>query len=142
MLWVSFCFAKLEISIEGSSGWADELPTWRLAKENVLSRLLSGGRELTGYHLWVHTFVFSLMHLVYLFQEWSPNIELQLISFLFFIWVFEDFFWFIFNPGFGIKKFKKEYIWWHERNWWWFAPKEYFIFLPIASILYYISTII
>jgi hypothetical protein len=139
VLWVSFCFAKLEISIEGENGWADKLPTWRLSKEHFLSRLLAGGRELTGYHVWVHIYNLSLMHLTFLFVPWSLSIELQLFSFLFALWIVEDFFWFLLNPAFGLKKFKKEYIWWHERGWWWFAPKDYFIFLPISAFLYWLS---
>jgi hypothetical protein len=142
IIWTSFCLAELEIAIEGTSGWAENLPTWRIGKENVLSRMLSGVRELTGYHLWLHVFIFSIMHLVYVFVDWEPEIEIQLVSFLFSLWVVEDFLWFVVNPGFGIKKFKKEYIWWHEKNWWWIAPKEYFIFLPLAAALYYVSYLV
>ena len=141
MFWASFCFAKMEIEIEGEKGWADDLPTWRISKDHVLSRLLAGGRELTGYHLWVQTFVFSLLHIVFVFVSWSWKIELQLLSFIFYIWVVEDFMWFLLNPAFGITKFKKKFIWWHERHWWWFAPREYFIFIPIATLLYYCSTL-
>ena len=139
VLWSSFCFAKMEIQIEGARGWADTLPTWRLAKEHVLSRLLAGGRELTGYHLWVQTFVFSLLHLVFLFQPWSWKIELVLLSFIFYVWIVEDFMWFLLNPAFGLAKFKKENIWWHERHWWWIAPRDYFVFIPIATAFYVLS---
>jgi len=139
LLWVSYCFAKVEIAIEGEHGWADDLPTWRLSKEHILSRMLSGGRELTGYHFWIQTFVFSLLHVVYLFHVPSFAIELQILSFIFALWIIEDFLWFLLNPAYGIKKFKKEYIWWHERHWWWFAPMEYFTFLPVSIFLYWLS---
>jgi len=139
VFWVSVCFAETEIAIEGEHGWADQLPTWRLSKEHILSRLLSGGRELTGYHLWVQTFLFSVLHIAYLFTAFSWKVELQLFSFILFVWIVEDFLWFVLNPAFGVKKFKKEYIWWHERTWWWFAPRDYFLFIPTAIVLLIIS---
>ncbi len=142
MFWVSFCFAKMEIEIEGDQGWANSLPTWRVSKDHFMSRLFAGGRELTGYHLWVQLFVFSLLHLVYLFQSFNFAIELQLFSFIFFVWITEDFFWFLFNPAFGLGKFKKENIWWHARHWWWIAPRDYFIFIPLGVLLYYVSTVV
>jgi hypothetical protein len=130
----------MEIEIEGERGWADNLPTWRISKDHVIARLLAGGRELTGYHLWVQTFVFSLLHLVYLFEPISLKIEFQLFSFIFFVWIVEDFMWFLLNPAFGLAKFKKENIWWHERHWWWIAPRDYFVFIPIASLFYWFSS--
>jgi hypothetical protein len=45
----------------------------------------------------------------------------------------------VFNPAFGLKNFKKEKIWWHEKRWFLFAPVEYFIFIPIGIILYLLS---
>jgi len=142
MFWVSFCFAKMEIEIEGAHGWAEDLPTWRISKEHFISRVFAGGRELTGYHLWVQLFVFSLLHLAYLFVPFDPRVELQLFSFFFFVWVTEDYMWFLLNPAFGYAKFKKENIWWHERHWWKFAPRDYFIFIPIATMFYILSMII
>jgi hypothetical protein len=142
VFWASFCFAKMEIEIEGPRGWADNLPTWRISKDHVLSRLLAGGRELTGYHLWVQTFVFSLLHMVFLFQPFSLSVELRLFAFIFYVWIVEDFLWFILNPAFGLIKFRKENIWWHERHWLWFAPRDYFVFIPFATLLYYISSIL
>jgi len=142
VFWVSFCFAKMEIETEGARGWADVLPTWRMSKDHILSRIFAGGRELTGYHLWMQIFIFSLLHVIYLFQPFSWYAELEIFSFIFYVWIVEDFMWFLFNPAFGIAKFRKENIWWHERHWWWIAPRDYFIFIPLATIFYLLSMIV
>ncbi len=142
MFWVSFCFAKMEVEIEGEKGWAENLPTWRVSKDHIMSRIFAGGRELTGYHLWVQLFVFSLLHMVYIFHPFLLSVELQIISFVFYVWITEDYMWFLLNPAFGFSKFKKENIWWHERHWWWVAPRDYFIFIPTATALYFLSMIV
>ena len=48
LIWIAgmaFLFALLEIQIEGSHGWAANLPTWRLPPASKL-RWLFGGRPL------------------------------------------------------------------------------------------------
>jgi hypothetical protein len=60
-------------------------------------------------------------------------------SFYFYFWVAEDFLWFAFNPVFGLRKFRKEHIWWHAGSWWIFMPKLYWILLPAGTILYFLS---
>ena len=137
--WMSFLFAKVEIAIEGQRGWAEKLPTWHLPKGHRLSKLLVGGRPLTGYHVWIQIFVFSFLHIVYLFTDFNLKVELVLLSFFVLFWVFEDFLWFVLNPAFGIKNFKKEKIWWHKDHWWLIAPREYFIFIPLGVTLYLLS---
>lgn len=141
VLWIGFVFAKLEIMIEGEHGWAEKLPAWRLPKNHILSKLFSGGRELTGYHVWVHVFVFSMLHLVYIFELPTLSTEMTLWAFLFYIWVVEDFLWFVLNPAFGVRKFKKKHIAWHP-NWWLFAPIDYFVFLPLATLLYWLAHVL
>ena len=139
VLWVSFCFAKVEIAIEGKDGWAGKLPTWKLSPNHILSKLFFGGRPMTGYHVWISVFIFSIIHLVYLFLPWNYKLELRLISFFIFFWMFEDFLWFVFNPAFGLKNFRKDKIWWHAKHWWLFAPRDYFILIPLAIILFWLS---
>ena len=50
-----------------------------------------------------------------------------------------DFLWFAFNPAFGLRKFRKEHIWWHAGSWWIFMPKLYWLLLPAGVILYFLS---
>lgn len=136
---LSFIFAKVEIAIEGSEGWAKNFPTWKLPREHWVSQIFFGGRPATGYHFWVILFVLIFLHITFIFNPFSLFIELKLLSFFVLFWVLEDFLWFVLNPAFGIRKFKKENIWWHANNWFVFAPREYFIFIPIGIILYKLS---
>ncbi len=142
ILIASFFFAKVEITIEGSAGWAENLPTWKVSKEHWISRLFFGRRPATGYHVWINAFILFILHVVYLFQSLSLAIELQLLALFILFWVFEDFLWFLLNPAYGLKNFRKEKIWWHRDNWWLIAPKEYFIWIPIGIMLACISHLV
>lgn len=139
VLWVAACFAKVEIAVEGKHGWAAELPTWRLPTSNWASMLFFSGRPATGYHVWMEVFILSMLHLVYLFVTPSGAVELQVLAFFLFFSIAEDFLWFVFNPAFGIQNFKREKIWWHRKNWWLFAPRDYFLLAVIGSVLYWVS---
>lgn len=132
-------FALLEIQIEGNAGWARSLPTWRV--ENRWTRLFFGSRALTGYHLYAHLFVILMVHLPYgiglRVPSWGD--ELRILSFLILFWIVEDFLWFVFNPDFGIRRFKPEFATWHAPSWWLIMPREYWIFLPVGVGLYAVS---
>lgn len=132
-------FALTEIQIEGVQGWAASLPTWRV--ENRWTRLLYGGKPLTGYHFYVLLFVCAMLHLplALSFTTFSWAVELRLLAFMIFFWILEDFLWFVLNPAFGLKKFKRENIWWHASAWWWIMPRDYWIFFPIGLLCYLAS---
>ncbi len=127
--------AMLEVQIEGSGGWASGLPTWRT--DHRLARLVLGGRTLTGYHAWVHVTVLLLAHIVYPLGVAQPSwrLEARIFAFLALFWVIEDFLWFVFNPAFGVRRFRREHAHWHVR-WWGPAPREYWIFVPLAAAAY------
>lgn len=128
-------FALLEVQIEGAAGWGSSLPTWR--SEHRLARLVLGGRVLTGYHLWVHVFVLLAVHLPYVLGAAPPSwrMEARIVSALVFFWVVEDFLWFVFNPAFGVRRFRREHAAWHPR-WWGPMPREYWVAPPLAAALY------
>ena len=136
LFWISFCFAKVEIAVEGKHGWAADLPTWRLPKTNWASLLFFEGKPITGYHTWVETFILSMLHIVYVFEAPTWELEVQILAFFFFFSVLEDFLWFLLNPAFGLKNFRKEKIWWHRKSWWGIAPREYYFFLALGTLLY------
>lgn len=120
--------AILEIQIEGQHGWAKNLPTWRPHSSKWYVRLYSkamSGKELTGYHASMFTFVALIFHLPYLFglpltiENWSKTLSLILLFF-----VFWDFLWFVLNPYYPLKQFKKEYQINHQK-WFLGLPTDY-----------------
>ncbi len=139
LIWVSYCFAEVEIAIEGGHGWAENLPTWRLSPHNWASLLFFSGKPATGYHVWMEVFILSILHIPYLYTTPTWSIELEILAFFFLFSVLEDFLWFVRNPAFGIKNFRAEKIWWHQKNWWWIMPRDYYILSTLGVVLYAIS---
>lgn len=132
-------FALLEVQIEGKAGWASGLPTWRV--ENRWTRLLLGRRAVTGYHLYSHLFVLLLLHLPYALYLVVPGwrYEARIIAFGLFLWIAEDFCWFVLNPAYGLRAFRPEHAWWHAASWWWIMPRDYWLFLGVGILLYLFS---
>lgn len=139
LLLSAFVMAKLEVHIEGADGWAKNLPTWRL--DNRVIRTILGGRVLTGYHLYFHLLVLLLLHAPFTVGAvpFSMGRELRVIAFLILLWLLEDFFWFLINPAYGWRAFRRRHITWHRESWWGFMPREYWIAAPLALWLYAIS---
>ncbi|HEX7117719.1 MAG TPA: hypothetical protein VF212_02970 [Longimicrobiales bacterium] len=136
LIGIAAAFARLEIEIEGGAGWASALPTWRI--DNRWTRRLLGGRALTGYHLCAHLFLLLVGHLPYAMAFVRPSLaaEARIASFLVLFWILEDFLWFVYNPAFGIRRFRREHIPWHAASWWWIMPREYWLLPPVALALY------
>ena len=136
LLATSIVFALLEIEIEGDNGWAARLPTWRY--QSRWTRRLLGARPITGYHLYFQLLVLLLTHLPYMLGIVRPGlaVELRIIAFVLLFWVIEDFLWIVLNPAYGLRRFRRDTIWWHAESWWGFMPRDYWIFTPIAAVLY------
>ncbi|NHQ86525.1 hypothetical protein HA050_10405 [Iodobacter sp. HSC-16F04] len=141
VFWVALLglfFAQVEIQIEGAAGWAAALPTWRIEKHWLLD-IFWGGRPMTGYHAWVFPFVALFFHFPFFFmQQCSLRLELRALASIMFFWIVEDYLWFVLNPAYGIHHFSPAYIPWHK-NWFWFAPVDYWTFLFGAGLLFYFS---
>jgi hypothetical protein len=139
LLAASAVFALLEIEIEGNHGWAASLPTWRI--ENRWTRALLGARAITGYHVYFHMLVLILTHLPFAlgFVSFSWAAEFRILSFVILFWLIEDFLWFVFNPGWGLRGFRRDRIPWHAPNWCLFMPRDYWVFGPIGIALYLLS---
>ncbi len=134
LLLLSFCFAKVEVHIEGGDGWAAKLPTWRVEKHPLLT-LLWGGRPMTGYHAWVFSFMALVFHLP-LFLPGPPSwaLEARILGALMVFWIAEDFLWFAVNPAYGLARFARGQVPWHPR-WWGPLPADYWIFGLLAAAL-------
>ena len=133
----SLLFALTEIQIEGKNGWASNLPTWRITPKKsskFLSMFTHPNRPFTGYHFYLFSFLFVLIHALFLAVSWTIAAELDVLIFFLLIVSLEDFLWFVLNPNFGIKKFKFQYIPWHPQ-WWGPFPTSYYFSLVIVIIL-------
>jgi hypothetical protein len=128
LLVTAFVFARVEIEIEGPDGWAEKLPTWRIS--NKWTKLFYGNRPLTGYHFWLQLFVLMMAHLPFALRawHWSWAMELRVVGFIILFFIVEDFLWFVLNPAYGIRRFRREHIWWHQPTWWWIMPRDYWVF--------------
>ena len=131
VLLLGACFAKLEVAIEGEAGWAANLPTWRIEHHWLLD-LLWGGRAMTGYHAWAFSLVALFFHFPLVFSgNYSLAAEQRALACIMLFWVSEDFLWFVFNPAFGLRKFRPTHAGWHK-HWIGGAPVEYWIFCPVG----------
>ena len=139
LLVTALVFARLEIQIEGPNGWAANLPTWRIS--NRWTKLFFGSRPLTGYHFWMLIFVFLMVHAPLVLQTslWSWGMELRVVAFYIMFFLAEDFLWFVLNPAFGIRRFRREHIWWHAPQWWWVMPRDYWVFGMVGTCAYALS---
>ena len=134
MVFLGCILALWEIQIEGKDGWAANSPGWRIEKGWVVK--LMGGRPLTGYHVFMILFVIGIIHLPLFFVPWSWRLECLLIGFYLGMVLLEDFLWFVLNPYYGIKSFRKGKIWWHK-TWWGPVPSLYWFLLIISGLLIY-----
>ena len=131
---LALVFAKVEIHIEGSHGWAQKLPTWRIESHPLLD-LFWGGRAMTGYHAWMFLFILLVFHFpLVVTGRLALQVESRILASIMIFWIFEDFLWFVMNPAFGLRRFSKHHIKWHKR---WFAglPNEYWLFGLLSILL-------
>lgn len=131
-------FAQVEIQIEGATGWAANLPTWRVENHWLLDYFW-GGRPLTGYHVWVFLFMALVFHFAFfLHGRHSLRLELRVLGSLALFWILEDFLWFVLNPAFGLSRFNREYIPWHH-HWLLGVPVDYWMYLALGTLLIWLS---
>jgi len=141
LAWVALLglfFAQIEIQTEGGAGWATSLPTWRIEKHWLLD-IFWGGRAMTGYHAWAFPFIALFFHFPLFFMgHWSWRAEFRVLSCIMVFWIVEDFLWFLINPAYGLARFNPVDVTWHK-HWLWLAPVDYWIFLGIAVVLFWLS---
>ena len=136
MIFLAFILAMWEIQIEGKDGWAAKLPAWRIEKGWIFR--VTGSRPITGYHVFLTVFLIAAVHLPLFFAPWSWRLESLLLGFYLGMVLLEDFFWFVFNPHYGIKNFRKGKIWWHQR-WWGPVPTLYWFLAVLCVLLVYLG---
>jgi len=129
---IAWVLAQLEIQIEGPHGWAEKLPTWRWDSPSVLRW---AGKPITGYHLYLLTFILLFMHFPLVSQGWSVEREGVTMSLFFLLAVFWDFLWFVCNPHFGLARFNAAKVWWFKK-WFLGLPASYFTGLLLSAAAY------
>jgi len=110
-------FSLMEIEIEGKNGWCKNLPTTK----NFIS-------SFTLYHVFMNIFIMLMNYKLY-----SNLYDAVFYTNAWFL--IEDFMWFVLNPYFTIKKYKKEFIPWHKR-WLFKLPIENYICGYIMCAMY------
>jgi len=138
-------FAILETQIEGKDGWAKNLPCWRPKPSSFAAKLYAAfmnGKELTGYHAAIFPLPLLILHFPFVAgTSWTFVRELETISIYFLMAVAWDFLWFLWNPAYGLKRFKPKFIPWHKK-WWGKVPTDYPNGLIISVAFFLVARII
>jgi len=136
---LALLLALIEIEIEGKNGWAEKIPTWYRKKGKFMKiwNLFNNQRPMTGYHLFMMLFLALFFHLeFFLGLNWSMSKELEILSIFIILVCAWDFLWFVFNPYYGIKNYKKEKVWWFAKSRWDFGiPNDYIYSFLISFLL-------
>ncbi|MDB5853183.1 MAG: hypothetical protein JWR22_1224 [Herminiimonas sp.] len=137
---LAWLFAHVEIEIEGGSGWAASLPTWRVEQHWALD-LFWGGRAMTGYHAWMFPFIALAFHYPFAFgQRWDWRAECKAMACIMVFWISEDALWFAINPAWGMDRFHAAAVPWHKH---WIAglPTDYWVFGTAAVALLFAASV-
>jgi hypothetical protein len=127
---VCFLLAKVEIEIEGDKGWAASLPTWRWGPEWWLD--FANGKEVTGYHVWMTLFLIAVFHLPIAFVGFSRELWAKCLSSYLLTTMVWDLQWFVWNPAWGLRRFRTEPVPWFRRKLLGF-PVDYFVAIAASG---------
>ena len=98
VLLTSLVYSLIEVELEGKNGWMTKIPTAKV--------VYMGGKHMTLYHIY-------MILMITLSVGYQNNMQYTIPSFLYsasYVFLFlllEDFLWFVFNPYFTIKRYKK-----------------------------------
>jgi hypothetical protein len=134
----AFLLAGVEIEIEAAHGWAERLPTW-YRKRGLVATVYGwfmARRPLTGYHVFQLPLPLLALHLPYFFgQDWTWGSEAITLAIYFVLAVFWDYLWFVLNPAFTVRRFRKGNVWWFAGPWIWRFPIDYYVGLGFSCLL-------
>jgi hypothetical protein len=134
----AFVLGAVEIEIEGAHGWAERLPTWYRRRGPVATVYgwCMGGRPLTGYHVFAALVVLLPLHLPYFRGDpWSAGAEAHTVAVFLVLTVFADYLWFVLNPAYTVRRFRRGNVWWFRGPWLGPFPGEYILGLGLSCLL-------
>jgi hypothetical protein len=140
LFWLIFSIilALMEIEIEGKNGWAEKIPTWyRKTGLGKIYGFFMNKKPMTGYHLTLMVLLFLIFHAHY-FQgaDWTIRKEFSTLGLIMTVSVIWDYLWFVLNPYYGYRNFRKDKIWWHANSKWFFGlPSDYYLGILTALAL-------
>jgi hypothetical protein len=139
LLWCwAFGLGAIEIEIEGGYGWAERLPTWFRGR-GLVGRTygtLMGQRPLTGYHVYAFVIPMLILHLPFVYgYDWTLARELTIVGTYFALAVVWDYLWFVLNPAYTVKRFRRGSVWWFEVPWIWRFPLDYCVGIGLSIAL-------
>jgi hypothetical protein len=92
-----------------------------------------GQRPLTGYHVFAFTIPLVIVHIPFGFGlDWSLAAELSQLAIFFALAVIWDYLWFVNNPAYTVKRFKRGNVWWFEVPWIWRFPLDYYTGIGVS----------
>jgi hypothetical protein len=136
VLWCwALALAVLEVEIEGAHGWAERLPTWFRTRGPIgrTWAVISGGRPATGYHLAMIAMLLLALHYPFAAGvEWSVAAEVGVIA-TYLAWVIAwDYLWFVVNPYYGLRRFRRGDVWWYPGPWIGRIPADYALAIGVS----------
>lgn len=112
-------FAVFEIEAEGRYGWGEKFPTWYRTSGWAKIYTSFTNKPLTGYH----AALFFVPVLVFLWPMVATSTLTLQGAFAalaaYFAWVAVwDFAWFVLNPFYGVRNFRRTNVWWFASEPW------------------------
>jgi hypothetical protein len=94
------------------------------------------GRPLTGYHVYAFLIPFAVLHLPFVSGiDWTLAGELVTIGTYFALAVVWDYLWFVLNPAYTVRRFRKGSVWWFEKPWIGPFPIDYYSGVALCIVL-------
>jgi hypothetical protein len=98
--------------------------------------LAMGQRPLTGYHVFAFAIPLVIVHLPFGFGlDWSLSAELSQLAIYFALAVIWDYIWFVMNPAYTVRRFRRENVWWFQVPWIWRFPLDYYVGIGLSVAL-------
>jgi len=117
-------FSLLEIEMEGKYGWAENMPTPKFFYSFTL----------------YHTIMNIIVILTLTYSLHFNSKPLEIIFYIMAWFLIEDTMWFMLNPHYTIKGYKRENIWWQGKQEWYFGmPAQNYIGLAVMVVLAFLN---